>query len=65
LYLQDRQKAPLPDIVCKCLPATQIRTRFYKAGEKTEHESVLEPFGTPQRPMASQLTPTRVQPTRK
>lgn len=65
LYLQDGQKAPLPDIVCRCLPTTQIRTHFYKTGEKLEHESVLEPLGGGQRPMASQMTPTRAQPTRK
>ncbi len=42
LYFDHRPGAPLPDIVCRPTPAYQFRTRFYKNGEKYEHETRLE-----------------------
>ena len=39
LSLHSRRGAPLPDIVCRCLPSTILRTRFYRAGAEIEHQS--------------------------
>jgi Protein of unknown function (DUF1570) len=56
LYLQARRGAPLPDIVCRCLPNSLLRTRFYMAGKQIEHELLIEAVqaGTG-KPLASPL----------
>lgn len=43
LFLQARRGAPLPDIVCRALPGTVLRTRFYRSGNDVEHEMLFEP----------------------
>ena len=43
LYFEPRPGAPLPDLVSLCSPRFRLRTRFYKAGDKFEHEIVVEP----------------------
>lgn len=45
LYLQPRRTSPLPDIVCKALPNTALRTRFYRTGNQLRHELLFEPIG--------------------
>jgi hypothetical protein len=47
LYLSPRRGAPLPDIVCHYSPALLLRTRFYRYGEKTYHDTQLEPPPAP------------------
>lgn len=42
LRFETNTAAPLPDIVCRC-PSYQLRTRFYQAGDKIEHEVLVEP----------------------
>lgn len=54
LYLETRRSSPLPDIVCRCLPNTILRTRFYQSGGKIEHELLFEPLSVPA-PLASPL----------
>ena len=44
LKFEKNAAAPLPDIVCRC-PNYQLRTRFYQAGDKIEHEVLVEPPG--------------------
>jgi hypothetical protein len=46
LYLEPREDAPLPDIVCRWCDRAQLRTRFFQEGDKMEHEVVVEPPGT-------------------
>ncbi|MDB5297647.1 MAG: hypothetical protein JWO31_3630 [Phycisphaerales bacterium] len=47
LYFEPRPGAPLPDIVCRCDKAFQLRTRFHRAaGDKLEHEVGVERPGT-------------------
>ena len=55
LYLQARRTSPLPDIVCRCLPGSIFRTRFYKTSDRIEHELLIEPAAAPVRPLASPL----------
>ena len=43
LSFEPRAGAPLPDLVCRALERTQLRTRFHQAGEKIEHELLVEP----------------------
>lgn len=42
LYFAARRAAPLPDIVCRYSPALQLRTRFYREGGQTQHDTVME-----------------------
>lgn len=42
LYLEPRSTAPLPDIVCRPLADTVLRTRFYRSAGKIEHERIIE-----------------------
>jgi hypothetical protein len=46
LYFDPRKGAVLPDLVFRH-PASRIglRARFYKTGEKVEHEILVEPGG--------------------
>jgi hypothetical protein len=44
LCFDKNASAPLPDIICRC-PSYQLRTRFYQAGDKIEHEVLVEPAG--------------------
>lgn len=46
LYFEPRPGGPLPDIVCRCHPQFQLRTRFHRAGQKLEHEVAVERPGT-------------------
>ena len=55
LFLQARRTAPLPDIVCRCLPGSILRTRFYKAADRIEHELLIETANATTRTMASPL----------
>lgn len=50
LYFDPRPAAPLPDIVCRCTQEFQLRTRFHKAGDRVEHEVLVE---TPEKPVAN------------
>ena len=45
LLLAPRPAAPLPDVVCRCLGRFEMRTRFHRAGDKVEHEMLIEPLG--------------------
>lgn len=42
LYLSSRRSAPLPDIICRYSPTMQLRTRFYREGGQTQHDTLLE-----------------------
>lgn len=42
LYFEPRFGAPLPDIVCRYTTKFVLRTRFFSAGEKIEHEVLVE-----------------------
>jgi predicted secreted protein len=42
LYLEPREDAPLPDIVCRWCEDAQLRTRFFDNGEKLEHVVLVE-----------------------
>lgn len=43
LFFEARSAAPLPDIVCRCDPSFQLRTRFHRAdGGRYEHEILVE-----------------------
>ncbi len=58
LYMQYTANAPLPDIICRAAPAIQLRTHFYKAGDKLEHEVLIEPAADSDRTIrASQGAP--------
>ncbi len=46
LYFSARRSAPLPEIVCRFSPASQLRTRFYAAGKEIEHETSIEAIPT-------------------
>ena len=42
LYLEQRNGAPLPDIISRPMPGLQLHTRFSQTGDKIEHEIVVE-----------------------
>lgn len=42
LYFEQRPGAPLPDVVCRCAKELQLRTRFHRAGDRYEHEILVE-----------------------
>jgi hypothetical protein len=42
LYFEPRWNAPMPDLVCQVTEQVRLRTRFYYAGQKVEHEVVIE-----------------------
>ena len=42
LYLEKRDDAPLPDIVCRWCDEARLRTRFFGNGDKLEHEVLVE-----------------------
>ena len=46
LTLEPRAGAPMPDIVCRCFDHHQLRTRFYNADGKVEHEILVQPLTT-------------------
>jgi len=45
LYFDNRSTNPLPDLVCRGTGAFRLRTRFYNAAERIEHEVICEPTG--------------------
>ncbi len=42
LYFAPRRSGPLPEIVCRIGPRSQLRTRFHAAGKEIEHETSIE-----------------------
>lgn len=54
LYFSARRSAPLPEIVCRFSPVSQLRTRFYVAGKEIEHETSIEPIPTSATPRRAQ-----------
>jgi hypothetical protein len=42
LYFDRRGQAPLPDLVCRGTGALRLRTRFYNADDRIEHEVLCE-----------------------
>lgn len=47
LYFDRRPGAALPDVVCRCTKDFQLRTRFHRAGDRYEHEVLVEPPPAP------------------
>jgi hypothetical protein len=45
LYFDNRSTNPLPDLVCRGTGAFRLRTRFYNAADRIEHEVICEPMG--------------------
>ncbi len=43
LFFESRTFAPHPDIVCLASPRMRLRVRFYTAGDRIEHEVLIEP----------------------
>jgi hypothetical protein len=43
LYFDRRGTSPLPDLVCRGTGWMHLRTRFYTAGDRIEHEVLCEP----------------------
>ena len=42
LFFEPRADAPLPDIVCRAASDAHFRTRFYRDGDRTRHEVLVE-----------------------
>jgi hypothetical protein len=45
LFFENHASSPLPDIVCHCSDHFQLRTRFFRNGDKIEHEVLVEAPG--------------------
>ena len=45
LYFLQRNGAPLPDIISQPMEGLQLHTRFTQAGDKIQHEIIVEPPG--------------------
>jgi hypothetical protein len=43
LFFYPRQRAPMPDLVCRALDHVQLRTRFHEIKGKLEYEVLVEP----------------------